>query len=427
MHSESASRLRALTRSVGLAAVLLATVTAAQAEPVRWELWADGSGDLTIAAPVYPQLRGGPSGLAFEINRPRGERLGQAGGLADAPSGRLSTEAGPGINFNWFDLDENCDPGEFSVLSKLHRPGVRERVLQQLIEQRARGAESIAIGIFHFRAPGTTIEGVWDNGTLLDSTGGNLHPRIRQNLADLLSDIRDAGFAQLLLRFHPQGINDPARWSSFDAEVFEENWNLIANVVPIAAASGLDWRVDLMTEGMPRARFARVLGQLLLFPTEPDNEAWSRYANRLWQNYVSVFGPERSVGISSISDSDPDRLRARIEHTSYVYRMNGGERIYPGALAFDIYGRDGVDEGELYRRIVDRLQRIGLGDMPLIIAETFYNDREALGLLSAAMRETGTRPLFLLHWPVDRRFQACSTDVNVREPFAIDQLLRFGF
>lgn len=407
--------------------MLLAAATAAQAETIRWELWDEGSGDQTVSAPVNPPLRGGPLGAAFNINRPRGERLGLAGGLADAPFGRLSIEAGPGINFNWYDLGENCARDAFSVLSKLHQPGVRERVLQQLIEQRARGAESIAIGVYHFRAPGPTIDGVWDNGTLLDSAGGDLHPRIRQNLADFLADIRDAGFAQLLLRFHPQGGNDPARWSSFDSEMFEENWNLIANVVPIVAASGLDWRVDLMTEGMPRARFARVLGQLLLFPTEPDNEAWSRYANRLWQNYVSVFGPERSVGFSSISDSDPDRLRARIEHTAYVYRMNGGERIYPGALAFDIYGRDGVDEGELYRRIVDRLRRIGLGDMPLIIAETFYNDRQALGLLAAAMRETETRPLYLLHWPVDRRLQACSPDVNVREPFAIDQLLRFGF
>ena len=367
-------------------------------------------------------------GVGIGLSAPRRASRGLGAGLEPPLPGRLSIEAGPGINLNWFDLGPACEREPFAILARLHQPGVRERVTQLLVELRAAGAESIAVGLYHLRAPGAAEEGVWQGSTLLDSTGGDLHPQMRANLADLLADIRAAGFRQLLFRFHPQGPNDAARWSRFDEDLFEENWNLVVNVLPIVEASGLDWRVDLMVEGMPRARYTRIFGQLLLAPTEPANEPWSRYANRLWQNYVSLFDPARSVGFSSLSDADPDRLRARIEHTSYVYRMDGsGERIYPGAFAFDIYGRADADEGELYRRIVDRLGRIGLGETPLIIAETYYNDRTAMALLSAAVRETGKSPLYLLHWPVDRRFEECSPDVNVVEPVALDELLRFGF
>jgi hypothetical protein len=394
-----------------------------------WHLHESGSRSFQLGAPASSAEPQGPVGVAPGIAAPLRPNRGLGAGLADAPGpGRLSTEAGPGINLNWFDLGPACDREPYAIVARLHEPGVRERVTQLLVELRARGSESIAVGLYHFRAPGPTENGVWSGGTILDSTGGDLHPRMRANLVDLLADIRAAGFSQLLFRFHPQGANDAARWSRFEDDLFEENWNLIVNVLPIVEASGLDWRVDLMVEGMPRARYSRVFGQLIMFPTEPANEPWSRYANRLWQNYVSLFDPARSVGFSSLSDADPDRLRARIEHSTYVYRMGGtGERIYPGAFAFDIYGRPGVDEGELYRQIVDRLRRIGLGDIPLIIAETYYNDREAMALLSAAVRETGKPPLYLLHWPVDRRFEDCSADVNVVEPVELEELLRFGF
>lgn len=424
----SAQRLRLSKRAVllwlGLAAPLCAGL--ASAEPIHYGPWPDGLRNRVITERVFGSELG-PRGRSVDIAAPRGVSRGIGAAFDEPLTARLSTEAGPGVNLNWFDLGEGCEREPFAVLAQFHQPGVRARVTQLLIELRARGAESIAVGIYHFRPPVPTADGVFENGTVLDSTGGDLHPQMRANLASLLDDIRAAGFRQLLLRFHPQRQNDAARWSSFDEDIFQENWNLIANLLPIAIASGLDWRVDLMVEGMPRARYYSIFGQLIVLAGEPDNSAWSDYANRLWRNYVAVFDPARSVGFSSLSDVDPDRLRARIEHMSYVYRLAGGERVYPGALAFDIYGRSGVDEGTLYRRIVDRLRREGYGDIPLIIAEAFYNDREAMGLLQAAVRELDAPPLYVLHWPVARDRQDCSPDVNVAAPVEIDQLLRFGF
>jgi hypothetical protein len=389
--------------------------------------WLDGNRSLIQQGPSRAANAAGPRGMAPALAAPRGPSLGQGMGLETGPLLPLSIEAHAGINLGFYDLGPNCDREAFGVLANLHRPGVRERVTQILVELSARGSESIAVGIYHFRAPGPAVDGVWAGSAILDSTGGNLHPQMRQNLADLLADIRAAGFLQLLVRYHPQGGNDVAQWTQYDDSIFEENWNLIANLMPIIEGSGLDYRVDLMTEGMPRARFFNALGQLVVLATTPDNEPWSRYANRLWQNYVSRFDPARSVGFSSISDPDPDRLRARIEHTSYVYRLDGGERVYPGALAFSIYGWPTANEGELYRRIVDRLRRIGLGEMPLIVAESYYNDRAGMALLSAAARELKAPPLYVLQWPVDRARQACSSQVNVAFPVDVEQALRFGF
>lgn len=400
----------------------------AAAQPMRPAAWPNGNPELVIEGPASVANPAGRRGLAPALSAPRGPSLGHGGGLETGPAPRLSIEARPGVNLGFFDLGPNCDREPFGVLANLHKPGVRQRVTDILVELRARGSESIAVGIYHFRAPGPAdADGVWPGSAILDSTGGNLHPRMRQNLADLLADIRAAGFAQLLVRYHPQGGNDVAQWTQYDESIFEENWNLIANLMPIIEGGGLDYRVDLMTEGMPRARFVNVFGQVVFFPTDPDNEPWSRYANRLWQNYVSRFDPQRSVGFSSISDPDPNRLRARLEHTSYVYRLPGGERIYPGAFAFSIYAWPGADEGDLYERIVDRLRRIGLGDVPLIIAESYYNDREGMARLAAVAREQQAPPLYVLQWPVDRSNKACSSHVNVAFPVEIDQALRFGF
>lgn len=415
-------------KAVLVSALMALVPLVAAAQPMRPVMWQNGNPEHVLEGPVRVADGAGRRGLAPALNAPRGPSLGLGGGLQSIPFSRLSAEARPGVNLGFYDLGPNCDREPFGVLANLHKPGVRQRVTDILVELRARGSEAIAVGIYHFRAPGAAdADGVWPGSAILDSTGGNLHPRMRQNLADLLADIRAAGFAQLLVRYHPQGGNDVAQWTRYDESIFEENWNLIVNLMPIIEGSGLDYRVDLMTEGMPRARFVNVLGQLVFFPTDPDNEPWSRYANRLWQNYVSRFDPQRSVGFSSISDPDPNRLRARLEHTSYVYRLPGGERVYPGAFAFSIYAWPGADEGDLYARIVDRLRRLGLGGVPLIVAESYYNDREGMARLAAAAREQQAPPLYVLHWPVDRSNTACSSHVNVAFPVEIDQALRFGF
>lgn len=416
------------TLAFGLLLGVLLWPSLGSAQPLRPPQWPNGTPRWIVEGPAGVADAAGRRGVAPALSAPRGASRGQAGGLETGPVLRLSTEARPGVNLGFYDLGPNCDRESFGVLANLHKPGVRSRVTDILVELRARGGESIAVGIYHFRAPAPAdADGVWPGSAILDSTGGDLHARMRQNLADLLADIRAAGFAQLLVRYHPQGGNDVAQWSQYDESIFEENWNLIANLMPIIEGSGLDYRVDLMTEGMPRARFVNLLGQVVFFPTEPDNEPWSRYANRLWQNYVSRFDPQRSVGFSSISDPDPNRLRARLEHTSYVYRLPGGERVYPGALAFSIYRWPDADEGDLYARIVDRLRRIGLADMPLIVAESYYNDREGMARLAASARELQAPLLYVLHWPVDREDKQCSPDVNVAFPVEVEQATRFGF
>ena len=341
-----------------------------------------------------------------------------------------------GSNFLWFDVDRvpphAADPAQacidardpYGVLANYHRAGVRTTVRGQLQAMRAAGQQRIATGIVHLRAPsGQAFEGSY-GGTLIDSTGGALHPRIRDNLVQLLGDIRDAGFAELLFRYFPQGANTPIWWSSFDESLFEENWQLIRSVEPLLQASGIAYRTDLMVEGMPRARYWSALGQYYIDDESPDNSAWSEYARRLWRNYVAQFGHERSIGFSFVSDSHPVRTKARVRHIRYVYKLADGSMRYPSLFAVDIYGGSGTSEGTIFER-----HHYAMGDLgrhePWIVAESYYNDAAAADDLLAAMDATGRRVQYFLQWPLDRSID--DWGVNVAPPADYRAWLRRGF
>jgi hypothetical protein len=393
-----------------LSAVLVYLPPAASAQP-QYEIGPQ---------PAEPQPLRGIGGLWLREGR------GIGGGVVAPLRLPVAQTGNAGSNHHWYFLGEGCEREPYGIVANLHRPGVRSLVLSQLIEMRAAGSDHIGLGVFHLRAD-AAVDGV-QGGTLLDSTGGDLHPQMRLNLANLLADVRDAGFREVLFRFFIQGQNDPRFWSSWREDLFEENWNLIVNLMPILEDSGIEYRVDLMVEGLPRARTLSVFGEDFVIRDEPANSHWTRYANRMWQNYVSQFGPERSVGFSSLTDADPLRMRARVEHMTEVYRLAGGERVFPPVLALDIYGGGEVDEYTLLGRYLDEMTRDGRRATPLIIAESFHNDRTAARGMSRALRQRREWPLlYLLQWPVERDRQDCSTDVTVVPPTAIDEYLQMGF
>lgn len=330
-----------------------------------------------------------------------------------------------GSNYHWYHLGPNCDREPYGVLANYHQPGVRAIVLDQLLQMRARGQQRIATGVIHLRAP-VPSDGTF-GGTLLDSTGGNLRPQYRQNLTLFLADIRDAGFVELLFRYFPQGPNSPTYWTEFSEDLYQENWNLIFNLEPLLQQSGLDYRTDLAVEGMPRARIIDIPGAPVVRPNEPANAAHSAYARRLWREYVSVYGHERSIGFSFVSDTDRVRTEARVRHMPYIYTGEHSAGVFPTVLGLDIYGTANLDEATIFRRHDQHMRTIpGLIDTPWIIAESYYDDAAAADHFITAMNQTARPVLYFTQWPYVRG-DSCGAGVNVAPPEHFDQYRRRGF
>jgi hypothetical protein len=305
---------------------------------------------------------------------------------------------------------------------------VRERVQIQLQQMREAGQENLSLGLYHLRAPGGVDAVGRYTGTLLDSSGGDLHPQQRQNLVRFLADIRAAGFFSVVFRYHPQGANNPREWTAFGAveqDLLEENWSLIRALEPLLQQSGLNRATDQLVEGMPRARIIELPGDDYIDADTPAREGWSRYAREIWRRYSTEFGVSRTVGFSFLSDTDDTRIDARVEHMDYVYRVDGVRRL-PLGLALDIYGTSVRDEGWIFRAYHRDLRDEGLGAMPWILTETYYDDGGAAESLVKAMTQTGQWVFLLTQWPL-RRDQDCDPNVDVAPPLDFSAYRLRGF
>jgi hypothetical protein len=330
-----------------------------------------------------------------------------------------------GSNLLWYALGQDCEREPYGIIPNYHEPGVRDTVRQQLSELRASGQERISIGIVHL-TPATPTPDGRVSGTLLDSSGGALRPRFLQNIRDLVSDLRDAGFANYMFRWFPQGPNDAKFWNTLDPARLEDNWGVISQVEPVLLAAGLEHGTDLLVEGMPRADIIELPGgNEVIRPDEPARHAWSDYAREIWKRYVQAFGPGRSVGFSFQSDTNDTRIDARVEHKDYVYTV-GGQLVLPAALALDIYGTPERDEEWIFLRYRRHLVDEGLGDMYWLITEAFYDDAIAARGFANAMTASGQNILYFTQWPLQRN-STCDPDVTVAPPADFSNYSRYGF
>jgi hypothetical protein len=329
-----------------------------------------------------------------------------------------------GSNLQWFALPAQCGGDPLAVIPSYHEAGVRNTVRGQLIEMRAAGQERVSIGVLHLTPTVPTLDGRI-NPTILDSSGGQLHPQYVQNIRVLLSDLREAGFAGILFRYFPQGANDPRSWNAKDAARLEDNWGVIAQIEPLLAASGLSYGTDLMVEGMPRADIVELPGDDLIRPDVPANRPWSDYTREIWRRYVQAFGASRSVGFSFVSDTDETRIDARAEHKDYVYTIDG-QLVMPAALALDIYGTALRDERWIFERYRKHLVDEGLGAMYWVIAESYYDDPSAARGIAEGMTATGQNVLYLTQWPLQRN-AGCDPNVSVAPPIDYANYAGYGF
>lgn len=303
-------------------------------------------------------------------------------------------EVAGGSNYAWFHVDCPSQPCPQTGKNCRELYGVVANydshaalIRSQLEAMYAAGQRRLRIPIYHMHGQ--------DTGTVMDSQGGTLSEQYRQNLRDLLRDIREIGYEAVIVGFFPIGpYNTPFDWTSWQEEAYQENWGVIVALRPIVADAGIPYLLDLMNEGAP----------------QPTQVQLRTYVERLWRDYAEAFGTEDTVGFSIIGDSP-----ARYQTLVSILDDAG-------------YGRPAVYDLHFYEDISTNFQRMDAAMVaqddhrPWIIGETFYNDASAAQALAEAQTSTGRQILYVLQWPVTRN-RGCDGHCDVAPPVAFDQWL----
>jgi hypothetical protein len=285
-----------------------------------------------------------------------------------------------GSNYGWYHLDPPCSREPYGVVYNYDT--AKSTIDGQLQQMYNDGQRRLRIPIYHGR-------GI-NSGTIMDSTGGNLAPRFQSNLANLLSAIKVRGFLEIEVSFNPQGGNDPTQWTTYSDDFFQENWGLIQNLHQIIAGAGIPYHIDLLSEGIP----------------PQGDPAFLQYSQTLWNDYVSAFGKNDTIGFSIIADT------AHLSQVSAVYGSNPfGNQGSPTLFDIHIYDETGTS----FLTAFSSLNAQGYQGVGWIIGEAFYNDANEAAALRQQIGSTGQKVLYLTQWPLTSDL-TCSTDVNVAPP-----------
>ena len=290
-----------------------------------------------------------------------------------------------GSNYAFYALDGCKRDGSIVIRSYNQQKNIINR---QLAGMYTNGQRRLRLPIF-FR-DGNTTSG------LLDSSGGDLHPQDKANLAAFLAAVKQTGFEQVEIGFFPIGESSPATWKEWKEDTYQENWHLIQNLRPIFAASGLPYLIDLDNEATPASN------QKILL----------QYTQHLWTDYTRAFGKQDTIGFSIIPNPQQDRFA----QTAQIYGTNP-----PDALDLHFYENS-------YENIINahnRLSLLGYGNIPWIIGEAYYNDAQEADEIAKAISQTHQKLLFITEWPLTRE-KTCH-DVDVAPPTEFNQYAKHGF
>jgi len=263
----------------------------------------------------------------------------------------------------------------------------------------ANGQRSLRIPIFYMNSGENCSGALGTRGTNLNSAGGGLSAQCSQNLASLLQKVASLGFSNVLVGFFGSGANSPQAWpsnwylNSYYLNLAQENWNLIYNLKPLLDNSGLNYKIDLMNEGIPNY--------------QPGNQGWKNsqmgwltYVQWLWNNYRSVFGTSQTVGFSVVPGGGG--------YAQYNLADVYGTTFPP---VFDLHFYDYAYATYLntWSLLSSRGQTEGW-----VVGETYYNDATNASELWSAHQAAGNTVFWLAQWPLTRA-RTCS-DVDVAPP-----------
>ena len=291
-----------------------------------------------------------------------GSSSSTTGATAPPPAAALG-----GSDYGWYQLDSGCIREPYGVVYNYDT--ATATIDAQLQQMYANGQRRLRIPIYFAR-------GI-NSGTIMDSTGGNLSPRFRANLTNLLAAVKAAGFVEIEVSFNPQSNNNPIVWSTFSSDYYNEDWTLIQNLRPILAGSGIPYHIDLLNEGIPPLAVGGYAPLL-------------QYDQMLWNDYVVAYGSGDTIGFSIIADA------FHANSVSAVYGASAyGNHGAPPVFDVHIYDETGTSFATAY----SSLKSQGYAGVDWIIGEAYYNDAAEAASLRQQIAATGQTVLYLTQWP----------------------------
>jgi len=301
-----------------------------------------------------------------------------------------------GSNYNWYRVDyygNRCNREPYGIIKNYHQytpdgsSTVRSIVNNQLTAMYSSGQRRLRIAIFFDRYS--------DSGTIIQTVNGTLPQSYLNNLTNFLSDIKAAGFEEVIVGLF--GLSGYRLWKhpTFDQVMLDEYWTVLQQITDTTTRSGIPYLIDLGNEMSPGGNY----------------QPWLSLTQQIWARFVKKYGPNNTVGFSiSLGKKSAD----------VPFRLANIKRIYgntlPAILDVHIYANG--DEGPVFSHVDQVLSAQGLKTLPLIIGETNYNDTTTAASLDNAIRTTGRPTLYLLQWPKSRTgSQSASCDgQNVDSP-----------
>jgi hypothetical protein len=174
----------------------------------------------------------------------------------------------------------------------------RERL--QLFAMHAAGLNSVA-EVINFSSDASLAFG-GHGGSVPIQPDGTLGEPYRSRFIGYLKNVRDAGFADVTIRFYPYGPNSPFPLTQgtyiddWDPSLYGADWRFIQDVHDLTKAYGPPQsHFDLMAEGAPMDSDQS--------PTHPRTDA---FIERLYSDYVDKYG--RGDVFFSAVGNDPSAL-----------------------------------------------------------------------------------------------------------------------
>jgi hypothetical protein len=311
---------------------------------------------------------------------------------------------GIGVEFAIYDAASNVNfaPGQVATLNtpaETLRMSVglynlnSAKVVQELAAMRAAGATDIALPIWLDDFNNVDTDGFvdWVNAYLIDDGTGSLRPQHRQNLINIIQNIKTAGFKRIILRFNGYFRNDNA----WDEAAYQKIWNFIYNTRNL---------VDVQLNGGATTVLYDLFGEGAGY--DSGNGVRKQFVKRLWTDYNVAFGPTKTVGFSYAWS--PGRFAAMEQWYAEV----GTAR--PEAYAFDIYPTTAAQAASSLQAISTEM-----GDQngkPILITETWFNDVDTGTGISNALN--GTSSVYnmnldgLFHWQLIKSRSMQNLDMN---------------
>lgn len=210
----------------------------------------------------------------------------------------------------------------------------------------------------------------------------------QQNLIDLMWDIRNAGFTQLNVRFHPEDYANDDNWPEIGEETpdkvhtfindrYLHNRNYIFSIIDIIQANrgNLNVVYDLGSEHA-NIRMLNHAKTEIVRERQDRSLVHRTYCRLLWGAYLNRIGPFHSMAFSILGGVD-SRLGASAGAIALIDLLNENHLEFPAYFGLDSYGDP--TPSDVYDSLVtwfDYTKKNAPGEQlkPFILQETLYND-----------------------------------------------------